>query len=322
MVLENLIQPGERAMVIGVGGGGDVVGTIPTARYLKKLGAQPMVGGLSWERYVNDPEPGPRKFSEIENLEIISETVGLASSETKTKKGVIFTESVVAKFLGEKTVLVDLNQGVRGVIRGLNEAIDKLGTRLFVGIDVGGDILASGKEEGLHSMLADSMMLAAMCYLKVPSVLGVMGAGTDGELTFEQILNQLAKTAKYGGFLGARGLTKEDVQVLEELIPKTKTEASKLAVRAAKGEIGEIEIRGGYRKVLLTPLAALTFYLDPKVVFENVNQIAKKLVNTNTLEEAHQILEKEGVPSELTFEREFVWKKYADRDELLRRSMG
>jgi hypothetical protein len=322
MVFEDVVKPRTKVMVIGIGGGGDVVGTLPTARYLRALGAEPIVGGLTWERYVNDPEPGPRRLSEIENIERVSKTVALASGETRTRKGVVFTESVVARFLGEKTVLVDPNDGVRGIIDGLNEALAKLGVELFVGIDVGGDVIASGKEEGLHSMLADSMMLAAMCSLDVSAVLGIMGAGTDGELTPEQFTNQLAKVARHGGLLGARGLTKKDIEILEDLIPRTKTEASRLAVLAAKGTVGEVEIRGGYRKVHLTPLAALTFYLDPKVVLEHVNTVAKKLIETESLEEAHKILESEGVPSELTFERNFVWKKFADRDELLRRGMG
>jgi len=322
MSLEELVKARQKAIVLGVGGGGDVVGTIPTSRCLRTLGLTTIVGGLTWERYVNDPEPGPRKLDEIEDLKLVSKTVGLANKNTKTTKGVKFTESVVAEFLGEETLLVDLNEGVQGVIEGLNEAIEKLDVDLFVGIDVGGDILASGQEEGLHSMLADSMMLSVMCFLKVPTVLGVLGGGADGELTFDQFITQLSKVAKYGGLLGARGLTPGDVETLEKLIPKTKTESSALAVKAAKGVVGEIPIRGGYRKVWLSPLSAITFYLDPKVVFEKVNLVAKKLVSSKSLDEAQVVLEKSGVPSELTFERNYVWKQFAENDELMRRQMG
>lgn len=314
--LEELAESSSYAIVLGVGGGGDVVGTIPTSRYLRWLGLRTIVGGLTWERYVNDPEPGPRKMDEILEVERLSATVGLASGSTRTAKGVRFTESIAAEFLNERTMLVDLNFGVQGVIKGLNEAIKKLGADLFVGIDVGGDILAGGTEEGIHSLLADSMMLAAMVNLRVPTILGVLGACCDGELTIDQFNRQVAKVASLGGFLGVRGLTQGDLEVLDELVPRTKTEASSLAIMAARGVSGEIKIRGGYRKVMLTPMSAMTFFFDPNVVFENVSRVAKDLVPTRSLDEAQSVLERAGLPSELSFERNYVWKNYAGTDRL------
>jgi hypothetical protein len=308
--LEVLVKESSYALVLGVGGGGDVVGTLPTSRYLRWLGVRTIVGGLTWERYVNDPEPGPRKMEEIVDIKRLSVTVGLANARTRTTKGVRFTESAVAEVLKEETVLVDPNRGVRGIIDGLNEAIDKLGIDLFVGIDVGGDILAEGSEEGLHSMLADSMLLAAMVNLKVPAVLGVLGCCTDGDLNFQQFSRQVARIAEYGGFLGARGLTPEDLGALDEVIPKTKTESSALAVKAARGLTGEVEIRGGYRRVQLTPMAAIIFYFDPQVIFDRINKVAKDLVQTRSLEEAEEVLKRAGVPSEFTFERKYKRERY------------
>ena len=314
--LEMLVKESSYALVLGIGGGGDVVSTIPTSRYLRWLGIRTLVGGLTWERYVNDPEPGPRKMEEIVEIKRLSATIGLANARTRTTKGIRFTESVVAEALGEETVLVDLNRGVNGVIDGLNGAIEQLGVDLFVGIDVGGDVLAQGSEEGVHSMLADSMVLASMVNLKVPTVLGVLGCCTDGELNFEEFNQQVARIAGYGGFLGARGLTPDDLKVLDEVIPKTKTESSALAVKAARGLRGEIEIRGGRRKILLTPMSAMTFYFDPRVVFDRINGVAKELVPTCSLDEAQGVLERLGVRSELTFERNYVWKRYAASDKL------
>jgi len=314
--LETLVDEANYALVIGIGGGGDVVGTIPTARYLRWLGLNTLLGGTTWERYVVDPEPGPRRMDEIVNIKLLSDTVGLANAQTQTTKGIRFTESIVAEALGVETVLVDLNRGVQGVISGLNEAMEKLGIDLFVGIDVGGDVLAEGTEQGLSSMLADSMMLAAMVNLKVPSVLGMLGYGSDGEVGFQQLSENIARIAGYGGFLGARGLTPDDLKALDEVIKNTKTEATALAVEAARGRVGEVGIRGDYRKVMLTPASAITFYFDPRVIFERVSKVAKELVQTRSLEEAQQVLERLGVPSELTFERNYVWKKYAANDKL------
>ncbi|MEM4201777.1 MAG: DUF1152 domain-containing protein [Candidatus Hadarchaeum sp.] len=298
------------AMVVGIGGGGDIIGAIPTSRYLRWLGTNTILGGLTWERYVNDPEPGPRKMEEIVDIELLSPTVGLANERTRTTKGIKFTESVVAEVLQERTLLIDLNQGVKGVIDGLNEAMRKLGVDLFVGIDVGGDVLGDGQEKGLHSMLADSMMLSAMANLEVPTVLGVLGCCMDGELNFDEFNRQLAKIAALGGLLGARCLTPEDIEILEKIIPRTKTEASLLAVKAAQGLTGEVEIRGGRCKVQVTPMSALTFYFDTRIVFENISKVAKALVPTKSLDEANEILKRENLPSELEFERSFAWKRY------------
>ncbi|MFH1821345.1 MAG: DUF1152 domain-containing protein [Methanobacteriota archaeon] len=314
--LEALLKESKHAMVIGIGGGGDVVGTIPTSRYLRWLGVQTVIGGLTWERYVNDPEPGPRKMEEIVEIERLSSTVGLANEKTRTTKGIRFTESAVAGVLKERTLLIDLNKGVQGVIDGVNAAAQKLGIDLFVGVDVGGDVLGEGSEKGLHSMLADSMMLSAMANLKVPAVLGVLGCCADGELTLDEFNKQLANVARHGGLLGARGLTPEDVAILEEVIPHTKTEASALAVKAARGFRGDVEIRGGYRKVTLTPMSALTFYLDPNVVFDHVSKVAKDLVPTRSLDEAQAIIERAGLPSEFTFEKSYAWKGYVENDKL------
>jgi len=313
---EALLKKSKRAMVVGIGGGGDVVGAIPTSRYLRWLGVPTIIGGLTWERYVNDPEPGPRKMEEIVDIERLSETVGLADEKTRTTKGVRFTESAVAGVLKEKIALIDLNKGVQGAISGINEAARKLDLDLFVGVDVGGDVLGEGSEKGLHSMLADSTMLSVMANLEIPSVLGVLGCCCDGELIQEEFNKQLSKIASNGGLLGARGLTREDVVVLEKIIPHTKTEASALAIKAARGFQGEVAIRGGYRKVMLTPMSALTFYFDTKVVFEKISRVAKDLVPTKSLDEAQVILEKAKLPSELTFERDFAWKHYIENDRL------
>src|SRR5262245_24053293 len=62
--LEDLIRASSRAMVIGVGGGGDVVGALAAARFLEFCGLTFVLGGLSWERSVFDPIPGPRSLEE------------------------------------------------------------------------------------------------------------------------------------------------------------------------------------------------------------------------------------------------------------------
>src|SRR2546427_7831274 len=69
--LEELVRSSSRALVVGVGGGGDVVGALATARFLEFCGLEFILGGLSWERNVYDPIPGPRKLSETRNVRVL-----------------------------------------------------------------------------------------------------------------------------------------------------------------------------------------------------------------------------------------------------------
>ncbi|MEM2795888.1 MAG: DUF1152 domain-containing protein [Candidatus Hadarchaeales archaeon] len=291
------------ALVVGIGGGGDIVSAIPVRNYLKRLGIRVLLGGLTWERYVVDPQPGPRKLSEIQNIEPLSETSALASSATVSTKGIRFTASKVSEFLGEKVLLLDPNLGVRGLIRGISAAIKKFNLDMVVGVDGGGDVLISGEEKNIRSPLLDSMMLATLASLDSATLLAVIGCCTDGELTLEEFMRQLARIARFGGLIGAFGLVKEDAEMMERIVPNTSSEVSRLILAAWRGEFGRFKIRGGTREAEVTPFATITFLIDPIVVFREVNPVAKQLVETESLEEANEVLRKAGLFTELDFER-------------------
>lgn len=300
---EDLAKKAKIALVIGIGGGGDIVGAIPTANYLNSFGVKTMLGGLTWERMPIDPQPGPRKIEEIINFEPISETVIFANSLTRTKSGVQFAASRAAELLSQKTILIDINQGVQGVVNGLNKAAEKLNLDLIVGVDVGGDSIARGIESTLKSPIADSTMVSALAQLKVPTILGVIGLGCDGELTNQELLNNIAHIIEVKGYLGAHGLDQFDLPLLEKLVKNIPTEVSALVVEAARGKVGRFEIRSGTRSVDLTPIAVITFYFNPKVIFERHCLIAKKIANITSLEEVNNIIVGMGLRSELDFEK-------------------
>ena len=70
---EAVLRGARRPLVIGMGGGGDVVGALATAELARIYdGADPLVGGLSWERRPIDPRPGPRRVDEIEGGELLA----------------------------------------------------------------------------------------------------------------------------------------------------------------------------------------------------------------------------------------------------------
>ena len=312
MSLEALIRSSSQALVIGVGGGGDVVGALASARFLEFCGLRFHLGGLSWERFVYDPVPGPRSLGEIENTRVLHPRAWMVNGNTRTHYGVRFTETEMAALYGWEVLHIDINGGVAGAIAGLEAAITALGTDLLVGIDVGGDSLAQGGEPGLRSPLADSVMLAAFTAMEQrghATLWGVFGYGSDGELTTSEIERALARVAEAGGLLGAWALTPQVVSELEDVVEKVPTEASAIPLRCARGAWGEGSIRYDERKVRLTPLTTLTFYLSASVLFHTLSRPAQAVAASTSLEEANDALHRLGIKSELDLERERAQEK-------------
>jgi len=295
--------------VIGMGGGGDVVGALATAELARVYdGAEPVLGGLTWERRPIDPVPGPRAALEIEGAEELAPGVLLAGPGTRVQgREVAFAESRMAEFLDQPTVLIDINDGPAKVADGLAEAIEALKCDLLVLIDVGGDVIANGDEPGLRSPLADAVMLAAAGRLSTagqPVLLGVFGIGCDAELTPNEVLGRLATVASAGGLCGARGLTGAVADRMEAAMELVETEASAQAVRAFRGASGVAAIRGGTRTLELSAAATLTFYLDVDITINAAGRLAQAVGDAASLEEANDALHELGVSSELDYERE------------------
>ena len=304
-----LINNCKKALVIGIGGGGDVIGSIPTAYYIKKiLRKEVILGSLTWERWFVDPSPGPRSLEELEDIEILSCSTGLASFSTKIRGRNFLQASYVAEVLNEKVLLVDITGGVVNVLKGLLNTLKQLDIDLVVGVDVGGDVIARGNEQGLRSPLADSLMLAVLAKLKtdykISSIVGFFGFGSDGELKQEEILKYLSEIAANGGYIGAKGLSFEEVEIMEKIMIKAITEASKIPVDAFKGVFGERTIRKGKRQVFQSILSTLTFYLAPEVVFK-LSPLAQAIKDSTSLKNANKQLHDIGVKmTELDYEIE------------------
>jgi hypothetical protein len=306
---ELLLRGSRRPLVIGMGGGGDVVGALATSEPARLYdGAEPVLGGLTWERRVFDPVPGPRSVAEIAGAEEIAAGILLAGPDTRVRdRDVVFAESRMAEFLGQATVLIDINPGPASVAEGLAEAIAVLKSDLLVLVDVGGDVIAQGDEPGLRSPLADAVMLAAGGLLSTsgqPVLVGIFGVGCDAELTPDQVLDRLSIVAAAGGMCGVRGLTGPVAERMEASMELVNTEASAQAVRAFRGGAGTATIRGGTRTLELSPVAAMTFYLDVDITIRAAGRLARAVADTGSLEEANDALNALGVATELDYERD------------------
>ncbi|MBV8954494.1 MAG: DUF1152 domain-containing protein [Solirubrobacterales bacterium] len=306
---EALLRAAKRPLVIGIGGGGDVVGALASAELMRIYdGCAPIVGGLTWERRPIDPVPGPRRADEIADADELAPGILLAGARTRVRdRDVFFAESRMADYLSEPTVLIDPGGGPPAVAAGLARASERLGCDLLLFVDVGGDVLAEGHEAGLRSPLCDALMLAAAARLARDghkALAAIFGAGCDAELTPEEVLARLAVVAASDGLCGARGLTAPVADRLEDAIRLVPTEASAQAVRAFRGASGLASIRGGARSVELTTLAAVTFYLDVEISFTHAAPLARAVAEAHSLEVANDALRRLGVRTELDLERE------------------
>ena len=297
----------KRPLIIGIGGGGDVVGALAVAEHCRLFhGASPIIGGVTWERSVVDPEPGPRRADEIAGAMVLAPGVLAASGQTViAASGVPFAESRVAGLLGVQTVLVDPTIGPRAIADGLQEAAGVMGVDLIVFLDVGGDALAHGDEPGLGSPLCDAVLLAAADLLaerEIPVIGALFGIGCDGELTPAEVLERLAEVGVAGGLAGAVGLTPEVASLVEQAVEVVPTEASALAVRAFRGESGQVQIREGRRTVPLSPLACVTYFFLIPAAVRSAARLALAVRDAGDLDEANALLRSLGVKTELDWE--------------------
>jgi hypothetical protein len=308
------LKNADRTLLIGMGGGGDVVGALAVTNLLDGLGTEWVLGGVAWERSPIDPRPGPRSLDQIRGGRACGSAAVLTEGGTTSADGVEFSESKMAAHLGKPVLLLDITRGPRALATGLAEAATELGCDAVVLVDVGGDVLAHGDEPGLASPLCDAVVLAGGMILARSSerepaawagdlIAAVYGPGCDGELTPDEVLERVAELHSAGALLGAWGLTPEGCRLVEEAAEVVPTEASPMAVRCARGERGTVSIRSGRRMVELTPLGALTFFFEPLAAARSALPLATAVSPAASLDEAHDALVGMGISTELELER-------------------
>jgi hypothetical protein len=267
-----------------------------------------VLGGLTWERRVVDPLPGPRRLDEVTGVRALHDAVALAGPEASGPGGFRFAEGRVAELLGAPTVLVDPNGGPAAIAAGLAVACGELECDAVVLLDVGGDVLAHGDEPGLGSPLADAVVLAAAPALAraagVPVIGALFGSGCDGELRPCEVAERLDEVAAAGGSLGDCALDGATLDRLAAAVEAVPTEASAMALRCAGGETGDVPIREGRRTVTLTPAGGRVFFFDPEAAMRSAARLAAAVRDARDLEDAQRILEAMGVRTELSWERE------------------
>lgn len=312
-------------LVVGIGGGGDVVSGVHIKLRLESAGMRALLGAVLWERWVNDPTPGPIDIAELEGHEPLGRFAAMLNPSTRACRGVRCFEPQavrVSQALGEDVVGFTLAHGASGFAEGLAEAAVRLGSTAIVAVDAGGDVLARGDEEELWSPLADQVALAGLVEAAgragLPVFLAVHGLGCDGEIPRDKLLRRVAEIAGRGGLLGFDGLSRKDLEILDRVLGLAVTEASRLPREAFSGAYGWRSMRRGSRKVWLDPLSAVTVLLDPHVVYD-VSPMARALSGTTSIWEAKEKLNRMGIYTELDLELDIARYGDSNLEELRQR---
>jgi len=289
----------KRALIVGIGGGGDVISTLYVKNFLEKFGVSCICGGVIWERYIRDRKPGPRAIHEIDGAERIAGTLGYLYGD-EAIGSVRPIASMVAEFIGEKVLAVSIKEGVRKLRSDLKEFVEENSIDLVMGVDAGGDSIAMGSESGLVSPLADFIMLSALS--EFDSILAVVGFGSDGELERESIERYLSEM--HESILGA-GTVEIDGRMLE-FLESVESEASRIPALARTGYFGDYSF-WGEKEIRVSILNSLIFYLKLRDVYER-NRVARDLFNTESIEDANSILNRWGIKTELDLEYELAMR--------------
>lgn len=306
-------------LVLGIGGGGDIVSVAVLAMALKRCGYRVAIGGIAWERFVVDPVPGPIGLDDIRNPVEKGENYVLVSGESyavRNDRKIYFQAARVASVLGEPVAVFDLYRGVNGYRKGIEEFMARHGFDGVIGLDVGGDVLATGFEEDLWSPLADAAGLAVLKTFK-GSILAIHSPGADGELLQDYVLERIALVCRLGGCLGAYGLTIEDVLLLDRLTKVAVTEAGRIALLAFKGYYGEYPVRKGTRTVRVSPINTVMFFLDALKAYY-ISYPAKIADNTWSFNEIVNKLNNAGIYTEYNLEIDIARSQASSPEEIIR----
>ncbi len=303
-----------KAFVVGIGGGGDIVSAILAWHYYRLKGYDILLGCVTWERYIEDPVPGPICTSEFKNARTINSIITELSPDSYAiRNGIKVIPNLVKvlKVLNTNGYSVCIKESPKAIADGIEDFANKNSIDTIIGVDAGGDVLAKEFEPNLQSPLIDFMMLSSIVELKnrgFNTLLAVVGIGCDGELDQNYILKRISEIASLNGLLDIKGYDMDISPLMEEILKVSNTEASRIPFQAFKGLYGEVTLRKGTRKAFASPLSAIMFVLDP-IIVAKTSKIYEIVKDAKNLEDANKKLNEYGVYTEYNFEID-IYKKF------------
>ena len=296
-----------RPLYVAAGGGGDALAAMIIRHAVDRSGTPPVVLSYSWDRYLLDPTPGPRTPQDFTRLRRLTEHSWEVAFDSQLSNGGRSGLAVLAQHTNARYVLMDPTEGANGIRQQVGELIDLLDVDAVTLVDVGGDVAGHGDEPTLLSPLGDSLALAALAGLPVPTNVAILGVGLDGELPESAVLLDLAN-------VGATSVTLQPAHVEPYFaaLEHHPSEATMLVAAAATGIHGRAEIRDKGAHVQLTSTSKNAFFTTASAVLK-INNVAQALIATTSFSEAEAVTADICGKTELNHERRKARALASDR---------
>jgi hypothetical protein len=263
-------------LISGIGGGFDVFCGLPLYFHLRERGYQVHLANYS--------------FSDVESftggIRLTDTLVGVTADFQE--RVIYFPELYLARWFQatrEEAVPIWVfhKTGVQPLRANYQRLIEHLQVDTLLLVDGGIDSLARGDEAEPGTFIEDTVSLAALAALPIPTkqILACVGFGAEREVTHAHILENMADLARRDAFLGACALTKtmpeyrayEDaVSMVHEQKYQDPSVINASIVSAVRGEYGDYHLvektRGS--RLWISPLMTLYWFYDaPAVVAQH-----------------------------------------------------
>jgi hypothetical protein len=173
---------------------------------------------------------------------------------------------------------------------GVKALVDHINADLVILVDIGAHSFFSGSETTVMSPLITALSVQAVRQLDLPSAFALIGYGCDCEMPIPLLHRNVAQAMRNGGFLGAHGLTPDDIAAVERMLSRIPlSDIETRPYRAARGELGPAIIKRFWSTDVL-PLAAIFLFFALDVLTETINPLPNAVAQTTTLEEAEQVV--------------------------------
>jgi hypothetical protein len=261
------LDPCERVLVAGAGGGFDVYAGLPLARALAAQGKEVVLANLSFS-YLGGT-----------SSEWLAPHVAIVRADTEGEER-YFPERTLARFLARRgrasTVYAFEKVGVSPLRAAYAALVREQKVDAIVLVDGGTDILMTGDEAGLGTPEEDMVSLAAVSKLDVPvKLVACIGFGVDTYhgICHAHFLENVARLERDGSYLGAFSVPRasdESTFFLDAVVDAQASTPSRPSIvngsiaAAIRGEFGDVRFtdRTDGSELFINPLMGLYFTFD------------------------------------------------------------
>lgn len=283
-------------LIAGMGGGFDIFCGLPIRHALRDAGKTVYLANLSFT-----------------NLKFVKETVTLAPGvigvHADCRTVLQYTpELYLARFLRDTENDVtpiwcfggEMELAARPLLRAYQALLEHLKPDVLLLIDGGVDSLMRGDEAEVGTIFEDTVSLAAVSQLScgIPQYLACLGMGAENDITYAQVLENIAALAESGALLGTCSLIRqmESYRAYENAVEYVHSQKfqdpsviQSSVVSAVQGHFGNYHATERTKKSRLhiSPLMPIYWFFDlPAVIQQSL--IVPHLLSNETRREAMQ----------------------------------